>query len=109
MYIAGNMATNGYNIKSTQAVASLTQQNATVWSFDFSDYLLLPYIVSVSYSIQIEGTSFARHASRPPVGLTVDVVTDVPVSATVFINVDQNTPSQPITTQKLGALKGKHL
>ena len=95
VYIAGNIASSEYTIKST---ASLALTNSSVWSFDFSSALLLPYINTVTYSIQIEGESFARHASRPPNGLVVEIVTDVPVNATVFVSVDQSTPSHPINT-----------
>ena len=97
--VTGNIA-QGYSIMSTQASASLYQQDATVWGFNFTDYLLFPSIKSVTYSIEIEGTAFARHASRPPVGNYVEVVTDVPVSGTVYISVDQSTPSIPITASK---------
>ena len=83
------MASTSYAIKSTQAVASLTRHNARNFKFNFTDALLLPYIKSVTYSIEIDGEVFARHASRPPVGLIVEVVTDVPVNATVYISVDQ--------------------
>ena len=38
-------------------------------------------------------------------GNYVEVVTDVPVSGTVFINVDQNVPSQPITGRRSGTSK----
>jgi hypothetical protein len=60
-----------------------------MWSFDFTDALLLPYIVSVTYSIEVAGSVFVQHVSRPPVGLTVNVETNILVDATVYITVDQ--------------------
>ena len=39
-------------------------------------------------------TGFARHASRPAVGMVVRVVTDEPVTATVTLTVDQSQHSE---------------
>ena len=88
-------------------MASLYLQNSTVWSFNFTENLLFPEIKSVQYSIELDDGLFARHASRAPVGNVVEVVTDVPVSGTVYINVDQNTPSHPISSRIYGA-KGRN-
>lgn len=93
--IKDNMASSDYKVKSTLASQQLTLMNATKWIFDFSSELLLPSIYSIQYSIQIQEPGvFARHTSRPPDGLTVVIETDVHVSATVFVTVDQNKPSK---------------
>ena len=82
-------------VASTRVTRSLRRVNSTEWRFDFSDILLFPTIRRVQYSIEIEEDGpgqacFARHASRPPKGNTVRVVTDVPVTATVTATVDQS-------------------
>jgi len=81
--------------RSTQAMARLNLTQATKWTFDFSNRLLFSDIQSVQYSFEVEGGTFARHVSRPPVGRTVVVETDVPVSGTVTVVVDQSKPYQP--------------
>ena len=85
------------------------------------DYLLFDSIASVTYSFQMDqDDTFVRHQSRRPVGLTVEVVTDTPVNATVFdgdfycrrtsfpprrfISVDQSKPSHPVKTTPPGQL-----
>jgi hypothetical protein len=85
-------------VKSTQASAKLRLVQATKWEFDFSERLLFPQIQSVKYSFEIEGNTFAMHASRPPVGKTVTVETNIPVTGTVTIEVDQSIPSQPCSS-----------
>jgi hypothetical protein len=97
--IVNNMVASNYTSKSTQASAKLTLTDATQFVFDFSDVLLLPYIVDVWYSIEIE-SGFAQHCSRPANGLTVMVETNVPVTGTVRITVDQNTPSHPVGNRR---------
>ena len=103
----------------------LVQENAKEWLFDLSDVLLFPHlpIHNVQYSIEIESEdAFARHASRPPQGMVrplvlsllllslvlvrplgvqvVRVVTDVAVTATVTITVDQSQHSEEFWQNK---------
>jgi len=91
--IQGNMLSSSYSTGSTQASASLRLENSTKWHFDFSKILLFQSIKHVTYSIEIENGEFTMHASRKPVGNTVDVETSHPVTATVEIHVDQSEPS----------------
>jgi len=88
------MNPNTLVLRSTQATASLTLEQATQWAFNFTNRLLFPNILSVQYSIELN-SGFARHASRSPKGRTVVVETDVPVSGTVTVTVDQSMSSQP--------------
>eukprot|EP00054_Salpingoeca_dolichothecata_P013636 m.76163 g.76163 ORF g.76163 m.76163 type:complete len:496 (+) comp20579_c0_seq5:184-1671(+) len=94
--ISDNLASSQYNLTSTRAHAALRQENATRWEFDFSNTLLFPEITRTEYSIQIEGSGFARHTVRPPQGRKVVVETDEPVTGTVFLFVDQSTPLHPV-------------
>ena len=96
--------TGGYHVKSTQATASLFQSDATVWTFDFSKYLLFDEIAFISYSIQVNEDVFVRHKARKPKGLVVEVVTDVPVNGTVYISVDQSRPAHKVKTTPVGHL-----
>jgi len=98
--IDGNMMSPSYKVKSTKETAQLRQVNAQTWTFDFTDRLLFSKIETVDYSIQIEGSTFARHTARPPVGRTVTIETDTPVTATVTVTVDQSVPSHPCTNGK---------
>ncbi|CEM01753.1 unnamed protein product [Vitrella brassicaformis CCMP3155] len=78
-------------LKTTRAVRQLHKENATEWLFDFSDVLVSPSIARVMYSMEIEGDGvFVRHASRPADGNRVRVETDVAVTATVIMEVDQS-------------------
>eukprot|EP01052_Picozoa_sp_SAG31_P014285 SAG31_NODE_882_length_11260_cov_3.357104_3_plen_249_part_00 len=98
-------------ISTVSVTRSLRQEHATEWKFDLSDILLFPRLPikpgHVQYSIEIEAEQdalrdniFARHASRPARGLTVSVVTDVPVTATVTIMVDQSDHSESFWQNK---------
>jgi hypothetical protein len=77
-------------LATVSATRELRRVHGKEWRFDFSDVLLFAVIKHVTYSITIEGESFARHAARPPVGNVVTVVTDEPVTATVTVTVDQS-------------------
>jgi hypothetical protein len=70
-----------------------------VWAFDLCTDLLLPprpgtkekVLAHVAYSIEIEGAaSFARHKLAETQGCVVKVMTDVAVTATVYVDVDQS-------------------
>ena len=81
-----------FDAKAVTVTKELALTNATRWDFDFSDTLIFPRIgiLSNSYSIEIDGDGvFARHASRKPVGQTIAVETDVPVTAKVKMTVTQ--------------------
>ena len=82
-------------IGTTAVTRTLRKEHATEWRFDLSDVLLFTHLPlrTVQYSIEIE-TGFARHASRPAVGMVVRVVTDEPVTATVTLTVDQSLHSE---------------
>jgi len=91
--ITGNMYTEGYTLVATSAVGQITTVSS-LFVFNFTDYLLFPFIKKVQYSIQInEAGVFVQHASRPPVGLVVAVETSQVVNATVTVSVDQSVPS----------------
>jgi hypothetical protein len=77
-------------VDTVSATRELRKTHATEWRFDFGDVLLFAAIKHVTYSITIEGESFARHAARPPIGNVVTVATDEPVTATVSVTVDQS-------------------
>jgi len=98
--IDGNMMSPTYRVKSSKETAQLRQVNAQTWTFDFTNRLLFSKIETVDYSIQIEGNVFARHTARPPVGRTVTIETDVPVTATVTVTVDQSVQSHPCSNGK---------
>lgn len=77
-------------LKSVSARRSLHQQNATKWTFDFSDVLLLPAIDQVVYSFVSDGdVDFVQHVARSPAGRAVTVETDKRASGTVTIDVSQ--------------------
>lgn len=89
----GNVAdADKFTTRAVTVTRSLTQAATTRWEFDFSDALVFPSIdlTSVSYSIAIAGSSFARHAARPAQHHTVVVETDEPVDATVTVTVSQS-------------------
>eukprot|EP01043_Picozoa_sp_COSAG02_P051196 COSAG02_NODE_5359_length_4399_cov_8.574651_3_plen_180_part_00 len=101
-------------ISTTSVTRSMRKVHATEWAFDLSDILLFPHLPikpgHVQYSIEIEAPEgndednkdaiFARHASRPAVGTVVRVVTDVAVTATVTITVDQSDHSEEFWQNK---------
>jgi hypothetical protein len=95
---------NRTQIKLTRARRSLRLNAATKWAFDFSDVLLLPTIDEVTYSISLAaGSGFPRHAAREPVGTTVVVETDIPVTGTVVVEVAQAVGKAPDFTSALEA------
>jgi hypothetical protein len=76
-------------IKSTRARKTLTLTNATRWKFDFADALLFGWIDEVMYSFTSPSPHVVGHMARPAVGTTVEVVSSVPATATVCIEVTQ--------------------
>ncbi|KAI4311814.1 hypothetical protein MLD38_036679 [Melastoma candidum] len=80
----------GMNSRLTNARGS-TQGNGTRWEVDFSSTLLLPDMISyVQYSLKDDSTgSFPKHALRNVTKNSVVIESEVVVSATVFVMVDQ--------------------
>jgi hypothetical protein len=81
---------------STKVTKSLTKENATSWKIDFREELLFSLPIDrIFHSVIVSGSPsddwvppFSSMA-RPAVGTLVEVVTSVPVHATVFITVEQ--------------------
>uniref|UniRef100_A0A7S1PAL1 Uncharacterized protein n=1 Tax=Vitrella brassicaformis TaxID=1169539 RepID=A0A7S1PAL1_9ALVE len=94
-FIGGNIVSNNMTAVSTSSTRQLHLTNATEWEFDLSDELLFATIQRVQYSLELDdGQPLVRHASRPAKGTHVVVETDVPVSGTVTVWVDQSKMSQ---------------
>mmetsp|Transcript_12168 Transcript_12168/g.17611 ORF Transcript_12168/g.17611 Transcript_12168/m.17611 type:complete len:185 (+) Transcript_12168:1375-1929(+) len=81
--------TVGANAKSSRATLSLTQQNATVWEFDFSSSLLFPTIATVRINVVAE-EGFPIAVARPPRGSKVTVETNIPITGTITVDVDSS-------------------
>ena len=75
--------------KTTRARASLYQENATRWSFNFSEQLLFPEIDQVIYSVVSDVPVLFQHVARTPQNATVVVETSAAVKATVTVEVMQ--------------------
>ena len=75
--------------RGSRVTQSLTQAAATAWSFDFCDSLVFSSIARVSVEV-VASAGFARAQARPPVGCTVLVETDAPVTGTVSVTVDSS-------------------
>ena len=77
----------------TEATKAITLTNATHFVFDFTTVLVFGSINSVLYSVASAAGDVAgfmpRHVSRQPVGKTVVVEFEKPVSATVHMKVAQ--------------------
>jgi hypothetical protein len=71
----------------TRATQALTQTAASAWSFDFCAQLVFPSIARVAVEV-VASAGFPRAVARPPVGCTVLVETDAPVTGTVTVTVD---------------------
>ncbi|GAY58160.1 hypothetical protein CUMW_185000 [Citrus unshiu] len=82
----------GMVLKSTVARGSLWK-NGTTWTLDFSKVLLFPNLIPhVHYALHAgSASSFPRHILRSVSRNRVTVQTDVVVSATVHVSVDQTT------------------
>ena len=93
LIMQGNIGSSTMTPRAVTVTMSRHLPNATSWEFDFTGGLLFPHlpIVDTKYSLMADD-GFPRHASRPPYGPNlqmVSVVTDVPVSGTVTITVTQ--------------------
>jgi hypothetical protein len=88
--IAGNAFTGGG--ASTRAALTLSQSAATSWQFNFCDRLVFPVIARVTVSV-VAADGFPHAVARPPVGCTVLVETDAPVTGNITVDVDSSTIS----------------
>ncbi|XP_065856522.1 polygalacturonase QRT3-like [Euphorbia lathyris] len=80
----------GMNLKSTIA-KGLTSGKGTIWNVDLSDVLLFPNrIQDVRYTFQQGGGSFPIHVLRNVSENRVTIESNMHVSATVYVYVDQN-------------------
>ncbi|KAF8400154.1 hypothetical protein HHK36_013450 [Tetracentron sinense] len=80
----------GMTLKSTTSRGSIWG-NQTTWSVDFSHVLLFPNMIKhVQYTLHAGDHSFPRHILRNVSGNRVVVESDVPVSATLYVTVDQS-------------------
>ncbi|KAJ9693209.1 hypothetical protein PVL29_012096 [Vitis rotundifolia] len=79
----------GMRLRSTVAKGSIWG-NGTTWTVDFSKVLLFPNLIkNVQYTLQA-GKLFPKHVLRNLSGNAVTVESDVPVSATLHVVVDQS-------------------
>lgn len=79
----------GMRLRSTVARGSIWG-NGTTWTADFSKVLLFPNLIkNVQYTLQA-GKLFPKHVLRSLSGNAVTVESDVPVSATLHVVVDQS-------------------
>ena len=85
--IAGNAFTGGG--VGTRAALTLSQSATTSWSFDFCDRLVFPVIARVAVSV-VAASGFPHAVARPPVGCTVLVETDAPVTGNITVEVDSS-------------------
>lgn len=89
-------ASNSYTYRSPQATQQVwSAQPITKWVADFTDWLVfdtkLSPIQSIRYSFVLNGTSvFPRVVAQPADGGVVTVLTDISVSGTMTITVDQS-------------------
>ncbi|WCJ33389.1 Pectin lyase-like superfamily protein [Euphorbia peplus] len=80
----------GMNLKSTTA-KGLVSGNGTIWKVDLSDVLLFPNrIQDVRYTFQEGGGAFPIHVLRNVSENRVTIESNMHVSATVHVFVDQN-------------------
>ena len=81
----------GMRLKSTAARGSVWG-NGTIWTVDFSEVLLFPNrIKNVQYTLHAGKLKvFPKHVLRYLSGNAVTVESDVPVSATIHVAVDQS-------------------
>ncbi|CAN6453786.1 unnamed protein product [Victoria cruziana] len=81
----------GMNLRSTTAKGVANGNGASTWTVDFSSVLLFPDLIRhVQYTFYTPG-AFPNHALRNVSRNSVTVEADTPVSASVFVSVDQNT------------------
>ena len=84
--------------KATKVSKSLLRRNSSLWTFEFEDELLFPFIdrvvsytvVPISDDSTNDDLPFFQHMILPIInGTTVQVVTSMPIDATVHIVVEQ--------------------
>ncbi|XP_031499637.1 polygalacturonase QRT3-like isoform X2 [Nymphaea colorata] len=81
----------GMNLRSTAAKGVANGNGTSTWTVDFSSVLLFPDLIRhVQYALYTPGV-FPNHALRNVSRNSVTVGADTPVSASVFVSVDQNT------------------
>lgn len=76
-------------IVQTQVSKKLTQTAATEWTIDFAPNLLFKRIAKVQWSFALDEPCFYRAYAQIS-GTSVKVVTDVPVTGTLHISVDES-------------------
>ncbi|KAK7262290.1 hypothetical protein RJT34_29856 [Clitoria ternatea] len=92
VFVARNVV-KGMNLKATSAKMSMNG-NGTSWIADFNKVLLFPNLIKhVQYSLSANGTTFPNHALRNVSENRVVIETDVAVTASVFVRVDQGVAS----------------
>ncbi|XP_042504540.1 polygalacturonase QRT3-like [Macadamia integrifolia] len=80
---------NGMRVKATVA-RGLKQGNGSLWDIDFNQVLLFPNLINhVLYTLSTSG-SFPNHALRNMSGNHVVVESDKPVTASIYVMVDQS-------------------
>lgn len=81
---------DGMRLRSTVGRRSITG-NGTSWAVDFSDVLLFPNLIEqVQYTIRAGDGLFPSHGVANVSDNIVEVGTNTPVSATVYVTVDQS-------------------
>lgn len=73
----------------TRVSLTLSQNNASEWSFNFCPQLVFPTIQRVDVSIVAEA-GFPVAVARPPVGCTVLVESNVPFTGSITASVDSS-------------------
>ncbi|KAK7859890.1 polygalacturonase qrt3 [Quercus suber] len=80
----------GMNLKATVARGSVSGEGNS-WVVDFNNVLLFPNLIRhVQYSLSATSSEFPNHALRNVSGNRVQIQTNLNVSASVFVTVDQS-------------------
>ncbi len=80
----------GMNIKATIARGSVNGEG-NLWVVDFSNVLVFPNLIRhVQYSLSAISSQFPNHALRNVSNNRVQIQTDLNVSASIFVTVDQS-------------------
>lgn len=83
-------ADEDWRVRSTRARLSLTLRNRRLYTFNFSKYLLFPWIDEVTYSVTFSNRSkFLKHGARDPNGTAVTIEFEGRTDATVTVDVTQ--------------------
>ena len=93
--VTGTLAQSMIGVASTVATRVVFSSTpTTAFTANFTGALLFDVsdvpIQSVEYSVTWDSPLFARHSARAPVGGVVTIETDVPVTGSVVITVDQS-------------------